>query len=58
MSRRANLGFRALNPCVEVAKIQPDESADPAEGQIAAPAHFPDGPRGNAEIFAGPVNVH
>jgi hypothetical protein len=58
MSRRANLGFRALNPRVEIAKIQPNEATDSAEGQIAAPAHFANRPCGNAEIFSGPVNVN
>jgi hypothetical protein len=52
------LGFRVLNPCVEVAKIQSDEPTDPAEGQIATPAHFPNRPGSNAEIFAGALNVN
>jgi hypothetical protein len=52
------LGFRALNPRVEVAKIQSDEPADPAEGQITPPAHFSDGPGSNAQIFAGALNVN
>jgi hypothetical protein len=58
VSRRANLGLGRLNPRVEIAKIQPDEATDSAEGQIAAPAHFTDGPRSNAEIFAGAININ
>jgi hypothetical protein len=58
VSRRANLSLGGINPSVQVAKIQPHQTTDSAEGQIAAPAHFPDRPGSNAEIFAGPVNVN
>lgn len=58
MSPRAYLSFCGFNPGVEIAKIQPDESADSAEGQIAAPAHFADGPGSDAERFAGAININ
>lgn len=58
MSRSANLSLGGLDPGIKIAKIQPDEAADPAERQIATPAHFPDSPGSYAEIFAGPVNVN